>query len=287
MSKLLPKSQILAVHQSKLVSPVVDIKFLVAGQEVLDVLIRCGCLQGDTLCRLFNFLTEDTDAQDQVLDFLLQHRLIFVACIVRRLFNFLEMAQLTGQLAFAIQALGTRVDESVVSQNLSDFGQIGHVREVQTVVIGQVFVEDGASELHQLVILDFLIAVLAKEEADGLDLLTHDGARDDRPKLERLDEWRPPELLDHDLQVAIEAVECGPVERSDVQRLLQGQVLATHTGALDDLLALSVGLDLLILNLRLDHPRVHRVGVDVLASRIFVQSRTIVGIFLLLLYLLL
>ena len=86
------------------------------------------------------------------------------------------MAQLTGQLAFAIQALGTRVDESVVSQNLSDFGQIGHVREVQTVVIGQVFVEDGASELHQLVILDLLIVVLAKEEADGLDLLPHDGA---------------------------------------------------------------------------------------------------------------
>ena len=85
------------------------------------------------------------------------------------------MAQLTGQLAFAVQALGTRVDESVVSQNLSDFGQIGHVREVQTVVIGQVFVED-VRELHQLVILDLLIVVLAKEEADGLDLLPHDGA---------------------------------------------------------------------------------------------------------------
>ena len=94
MRKLLPQSQILAVHQPVLVGSIVDIEVFLASQELSNVLIGRSCLLSYGLSMHFSFLTDDTNAEYKLFDFLLERLLVLVTRVLRRLLDLLEVAQL-------------------------------------------------------------------------------------------------------------------------------------------------------------------------------------------------
>ena len=144
------------------------------------------------------------------------------------------MPQFSGQLAAPVQSLRSLVNEVVVAENLSDFGQVNHVAVVQAVIVNVVLVEKRLGKVLYLVPLHTIELVVAQDHANGLHLAAPDSSGDYGAILVGLHKGRPSATLNHVAEDFIETVKGCPVEYTQIAPLILLKLLPSDLLAHDD-----------------------------------------------------
>ncbi len=88
------------------------------------------------------------------------------------------MSQLGWQLTTAIQSFSTRSDQVVLSEEITYFRHINHVRVMQTVIVTFILVKDSVSEICEVKLGHVCVLVITDKQFDGVEVFTPDGAGD-------------------------------------------------------------------------------------------------------------
>ncbi len=88
------------------------------------------------------------------------------------------MSQLGWQLTAAIQSFGSRSDQVVLSEEITYFRHINHVRVMQTVIVTFILVKDSVGEICEVELGHVCVLVITDKQFDGVEVFTPDGAGD-------------------------------------------------------------------------------------------------------------
>ena len=88
------------------------------------------------------------------------------------------MSELRWQLTAAIQSFSPRADQVVLSEKITYFRHINHVRVMQTVIVTFILVKDSVGEIGEVELGHICVPVITDKQFDGVEVFTPDGTRD-------------------------------------------------------------------------------------------------------------
>ncbi len=88
------------------------------------------------------------------------------------------MSELRWQLTAAIQSFSARSDQVVLSEEITYFRHINHVRVMQTVIVTFILVKDSVGEICEVELGHVCVLVITDKQFDGVEVFTPDSAGD-------------------------------------------------------------------------------------------------------------